>query len=58
MNRCRKHQDPDEVAYWGAIARENGIKRHTFQNRANRGWNLKDAATLEPSQINYRDRVL
>tara|TARA_E500000318_G_scaffold94567_1_gene93961 strand:- start:521 stop:871 length:351 start_codon:yes stop_codon:yes gene_type:complete len=58
MNRCRKHQDPNEVAYWGARARENGIKRHTFAHRVERGWALEDAATLEPSQKWYRDRTL
>jgi hypothetical protein len=58
MNRCRKHQDPEEVAYYGKMARDNGIKRHTFANRVERGWNLKDAATLEPSQVNYKDRIL
>ena len=58
MNRCRKHQDPEEVAYYGSIARENGIKRHTFQNRVYRGWALQDAATLEPSQLRYKDRLL
>lgn len=58
MNRCRKHQDPNEVAYWGAIARDNGIKRHTFSHRVERGWALEDAATLEPSQQKYRNRIL
>lgn len=58
MNRCRKHQDPDEIAYYGAIARKNGIKRHTFQNRVYRGWDLNDAATLEPLPVKYKDRLL
>lgn len=57
-NRSRKHQDPSEIAYYGLMARNNGIKKHTFQNRVYRGWPLKDAATLEPSQTNYRNRVL
>lgn len=58
LNRCRKQQDPKEVAYYGVIARANGIKKHTFQNRVYRGWNLMDAATLEPSQLNYKNRIL
>ena len=58
MNRMRKHSDPEERSFYGAKARLNGINKHTFYNRVERGWHLNDAATLPPSQQRYRDRLL
>ena len=59
QNRLRKHTDPKERAYWGKIAQQNGIKKHTFYARVwDWGWDPKDAATLQPSHERYKNRIV
>ena len=59
QNNQRKHLQPEERAYWGKIAKSNGISKHTFFARVHdRGWDVKDAATLPPSQIKYKNRLV
>ena len=58
-NNQRRHIKPEERAYWGKIARSNGIGKHTFFARVHdRGWDVKDGATLPPSNCRYKNRVL
>ena len=59
QQRQRKTMNPKERAYWGRIARENGIKKHTYYARVwEWGWDPKDAATLPPSTDRYKNRIL
>jgi hypothetical protein len=39
-------------------AKANGINRHTLYGRLERGWNEEHAATLPPSQVNYKNRTV
>lgn len=58
-NNQRRHLNKEERAYWGKVARSNGIGKHTFFARVHdRGWDIKDAATLPPSQIKYKNRLV
>lgn len=57
--RQRRHEDPEQMAYWIKIARSNGIKGHTFRHRVvDYGWSMQDAATLQPSQKRYKNRTV
>lgn len=56
QNEQRRHTS-ETKSYWGKVARNNGIKRHTYYRRIYQGWDYKDAATLPPSQTRYKTRI-
>jgi len=37
---------------------KNGIARHTYYSRLRNGWHPQDAATLPPSQVKYKKRIV
>ena len=39
-------------------AKANGICRHTFYSRLERGWNPEDAVSLPPSPYPYKSRII
>lgn len=44
---------------WHIVARENGIKKHTFYSRIRQwGWDIQDAATMPPGVKGYHKRKL
>lgn len=55
----RRHQETGSMSYWNKIARQNGIKKHTFRSRVVVwGWDPQDAATLPPSTKKYKSRII
>ena len=46
-----------ERGRWYKIAKQNGVKRHTFWMRLNKwGWDPQDAATMPPGVKGYHQR--
>jgi hypothetical protein len=39
-------------------ARANGLNRHTFYGRMERGWNEEDAVSLPVSSLPYKSRII
>lgn len=56
QSRQRRHLAEDSSKYLN-IARANGIKRYTYYRRLNAGWSYQDAATLDTSQVRYKNRT-
>lgn len=54
QNTRNAYEKHEEIA----LADKNGISRRTFYGRLRRGWNIMDAATLPPSYVNYKHRIL
>ena len=44
--------------FYREMAKANNISYTAFYNRLQRGWNIKDAASLSISQVKYKNRIL
>lgn len=58
VNNNNKRWHQSEKGKMNTLRKRNGINRHTYYGRLERGWDPHDAATMPPNAIPYKNRTV